>query len=129
MDKNQTKIKSFTGLVAWQEAHKFVLMIYKLSRFWPKEEQFGLIAQIRRAVVSITSNMAEGFSRYTWKDKMHFYSMALGSVTESQNQLLIARDLNYIVRLDFDKTAEQAILVNKLVNGLIKSLKQHNLNT
>ncbi|MBI3231656.1 MAG: four helix bundle protein [Candidatus Doudnabacteria bacterium] len=62
MDKAQIKIKSFTDLVAWEEGHKLVLMIYKLSKFWPKEDQFGPIDQIRRAVVSITSNTAEGFT-------------------------------------------------------------------
>ncbi|MBI3231655.1 MAG: four helix bundle protein [Candidatus Doudnabacteria bacterium] len=60
---------------------------------------------------------------------MHFYSIALGSVTESQNQLLVARDLGYIIKTDFDKTAQQTITTNKLVNGLIKSLKQNNLDT
>ncbi len=127
--KENNKIKSFTDLITWQEGHKLVLMVYKVSNLWPKEEQFGLTSQIRRAVVSITSNIAEGLSRYTWKDKMHFYSIALGSVTETQNQLLIAKDLTYLNKEDFGKIAEQTITVNKLINGLIKSLKDSNLNT
>ncbi|MFA5991615.1 MAG: four helix bundle protein [Candidatus Doudnabacteria bacterium] len=127
--KENNKIKSFTDLITWQEGHKLVLMVYKVSNLWPKEERFGLTSQIRRAVVSITSNIAEGFSRYTWKDKIHFYSIALGSVTETQNQLLIAKDLTYLNKDDFGKIAEQTITVNKLINGLIKSLKDSNLNT
>lgn len=123
------KIKSFTDLIAWQEGHKLVLTVYQSSKSWPKEELLGLVSQIRRAVVSITSNIAEGFSRYIWKDKTHFYSIALGSVTEVQNQLLVARDLKYMIKANFDETAEQTIVVNKLVNGLIKSLKQNNLDT
>ncbi|MEK7162139.1 MAG: four helix bundle protein [Patescibacteria group bacterium] len=130
MDTRETKkIKSFTDLITWQEGHKLVLKVYEVSKFWPKEEQFGLTSQIRRAVVSITSNIAEGFSRYTWKDKMHFYSIALGSVTETQNQLLVAKDLVYLNKEDFGKAAEQTITVNKLINGLIKSLRDSNLNT
>lgn len=106
MDNNSgKKIKSFTDLIAWQEGHKLVLEIYKATKIWPKEELFGLISQIRRAVVSITSNLAEGFSRSTLKDKANFYSMALGSLTEAQNQLLVARDLDYLEKALFSKIA------------------------
>lgn len=117
------KIKSFTDLKAWQEAHKLVLMIYGVTKSFPKEEMFGLTNQIRRAVVSITSNIAEGFSRNSLKEKVQFYYMAQGSVTESQNQLLIARDIGYIEKLVFYKISQQTILVHKLINGIIKSLK------
>ncbi len=129
MNENEDKIKSFTDLFAWKEGHKLVLEIYKETKNWPKEEQFGLISQIRRAVVSITSNIAEGFSRNSWKDKSQFYSVSLGSVTEVQNQLLIAKDLLYTPKDSFAVMAELTITVNKLVNGLIKSLKRNNLNT
>ena len=117
------KIKSFTDLHAWQESHKLVLMIYESTKNFPKEELFGLISQIRRAVVSITSNIAEGFSRQSYKDKMHFYYMAQGSNTEVQNQLLIARDVGYINQKDFKKIANQSVIVHKLLNGLIKKSK------
>ncbi len=117
------KIKSFTDLIAWKEAHALVLMIYKATQFFPKEEMFGLTAQIRKASVSITSNIAEGFSRQTYPDKIHFYSIALGSDTEVQSQLFIARDIGYLSAEDFKKISEQGIVVNKLINGLIKSSK------
>jgi four helix bundle protein len=118
-----TPIKSFEDLNTWKEGHKFVLLVYELTKKFPKEEMFGLVSQIRRAVVSITSNIAEGFSRQTYKDKLHFYSMALGSLTESQNQLIIARDLKYISQEEFKKIYEQSVVVSKLLNGLIKSSK------
>ena len=120
MNQEYKKIKSFTDLNAWKEAHNLVLLIYRVTKGFPKEEQFGLINQLRRAVVSITSNIAEGFSRNSYKEKSQFYSMALGSLTEVQNKLIIARDLGYITKEDFRALAEQTITINKLLNGLIK---------
>ena len=120
------KIESFTDLIAWREGHKLVLEIYKSTKAWPKEELFGLISQIRRAVVSITSNLDEGFSRSTLKDKANFYTMALGSLTETQNQLLIARDLGYLENKLFHPLAQRTVVISKLTNGLIK--KSRSLN-
>jgi len=122
-------IKSFTGLSAWKEGHKLVLMIYKATKVFPAEEKFGLTNQIRRAIVSFTSNIAEGFSRNSAKEKVQFYYMALGSLTEVQNQLIIARDLSYLSRNSFDQIAEQTIIANKLISGLIRSAKLMKLHT
>ena len=116
------KIVKFTDLVAWQEGHKLVLMVYKVTEKFPREENFGITNQLRRCVVSITSNIAEGFSRNTPRDKNQFYYIALGSVTELQNQLLISRDLKYLDK-NFEKIAAQSVTVHKLINGLIKSIK------
>jgi len=118
-----TKIKSFTDLFAWREAHKLVLLIYKITKGFPNDERFGLTSQLCRAGISISSNIAEGFSRGTMKDKIQFYRIAQGSITEVQNQLLIARDINYLEKNNFNKIADQTILVSKLTNGLIKSSK------
>ncbi|MFA5991572.1 MAG: four helix bundle protein [Candidatus Doudnabacteria bacterium] len=117
------KIKSFTDLIVWQEAHKLVLKIYEVTKSFPKEEIFGLVMQLRRAGVSITSNIAEGFSRQSYKDKVHFYSMALGSLTEVQNQILVSKDIKYLVIEEFKYLADQTVVVSKLLNGLIKSSK------
>jgi four helix bundle protein len=106
----------------WQEGHKLVLTVYSVTKKFPKDEIFGLTNQIRRAVVSITSNIAEGFNRKTAKDKSHFYTIAHGSVAEVQNQLLIARDVKYLNNTEFSQMAEQTILVHKLLTGLIKSV-------
>jgi len=123
MNQESSKIKSFTDLNAWKEAHKLVLLIYQITRNFPKEELFGLVNQIRRAAVSITSNIAEGFSRSSYKEKAQFYAVALGSLTEVQNQLLIARDLGYITKDKFIEIANMTVTVNKLLNGLIKKSK------
>lgn len=121
------KIQSFTDLYAWQEGHKLVLTIYKITNHFPKTESYALTDQMRRCVVSITSNIAEGFSRSSKKEKIQFYFMSLGSVTELQNQLLIAKDLNYIKNADFKVIIDQTISVQKLLNGLISSIKRSNL--
>jgi len=124
---NGEKIRTFTDLHTWQEAHKLVLMIYKITKEFPKEELFGLISQMRRAAVSITSNIAEGFSRQSYKEKVQFYCMAQGSNTEIQNQLLIAKDVGYISQEGFKEIAGQSTIVHKLLNGLIKKSRNiHN---
>ncbi len=123
MENNKIKIKSFTDLDAWKEGHKLVLTIYNITKSFPREEMFGLVSQIRRCAVSITSNIAEGFSRQSYKEKAQFYFIALGSVTELQNQLLIAKDVAYITEKQFQDIAKQTIVVHKIVNGLIKSSK------
>lgn len=116
-------ITSFTQLVAWQEGHKLVLEIYKVTKTFPKEELFALTNQMQRCAVSITSNLAEGFSRQSYKEKIQFYSISQGSVTELQNQLLIARDIGYLSKNDFNQIANLTVSVSKLVVGLIKSSK------
>ncbi len=123
MESPKSTIKSFTDLDAWKEGRRLVLMVYDLTKKFPKEEIFGLVIQLRRAVVSITSNIAEGFSRQSYKDKLHFYVIALGSLTEAQNQLFISKDLKYCTAEEFSKIAEQTIKASKILNGLIKSSK------
>ncbi|MBU4298422.1 four helix bundle protein [Patescibacteria group bacterium] len=123
MNQEIKKIKSFTDLRTWQEAHKLVLMVYEITKKFPREELFGLTNQMRRAAVSITSNIAEGFSRQSYKEKVQFYSISQGSNTELQNQLLVAKDVGYLELEEFDKIAKQSIEVHKLLNGLIKKSK------
>ena len=118
------KIQSFTDLNAWKEAHVLVLNIYKETKKFPDDEKFGLTNQMRRSAVSITSNIAEGFSRKGTKEKIQYCYLALGSLTELQNQLVISRDIGYISNTDFKLLAEKSIIVSKLINGLIKS-KSH----
>jgi four helix bundle protein len=119
----QEKITSFTQLVAWQKAHTLVLGVYKATEKFPPSEQFGLTNQIRRAAVSVTSNIAEGFSRQTAADKIHFYHMALGSCTEVQNQLILSRDLSYMANGKFTGLADLSVEAHKLLNGLIKAVR------
>ena len=117
------KIKTFTDLIAWREGHKLVLFIYEITKKFPSNEVYGLTSQLKRCSVSITSNIAEGFSRQYYKEKLQFYFMALGSVTELQNQVFVARDVGYISDSDFDSCSRLAINVHKIINGLIKKTR------
>ncbi len=114
-------IRSFTDLESWQQAHKLGLMIYKLSASFPASEQFGLSSQIRRAAVSVTSNIAEGFGRKSKKDREHFFTMASGSLYEVKSQALFAKDLNYSKEYDYEQLFEQMDTTHKLVHGLLRA--------
>ncbi len=117
------KIREFTDLKVWQEGHKLVLIIYKLTKEFPKEERYSLIDQLRRCVISITSNIAEGFGRHSYKEKIQFYYQSQGSLTELKNQIYIARDVGYITYEQFDQIIKQADQVHKLLQGLITKSK------
>lgn len=123
MSSEQNKIKDFTDLVAWQEAQKLLLMVYKVTKKFPKDELFSLTSQIRRAAVSVTSNIAEGFGRSSKKDKIHFYNIAHSSVDEIRSQLFAARDLGYIDEVTHTQVSQQAVKSLKIIIGLIRSIK------
>jgi len=114
--------KSFTNLETWKEAHKLVILIYKMTKGFPKEEMFGLTSQIRRAAVSVTSNIAEGYGRRHLKEKINFYYISIGSLSEIENQLLIARDIGYVSEELSKELQDQTITTRKMCYGLIKSI-------
>jgi four helix bundle protein len=119
----ESKIRDFTDLESWQKCHKLVIEIYNATTNFPDLEKFGLTSQIRRASVSITSNIAEGFGRQTYKEKVQFYYQAHGSLTETKNQLILAKDLGYVKTNEFDRILEQLIVSHKLLQGLIRKTK------
>ncbi|MCU0653481.1 MAG: four helix bundle protein [Candidatus Pacebacteria bacterium] len=116
-------IKSFTDLLAWQEGHKLVVELYKTLKKFPKEELYSLTDQMKRAAISITSNIAEGFGRQTYKEKTNFYYQAQGSLTELKNQILIAKDVDYLDQSDFDQLVCRINIVHRLLQGLIQKTK------
>lgn len=121
----KSKIKTFRDLIAWQESHKLALSVYEITGQFPSRESYSLIDQMRRCAISISSNIAEGFSRRSKKEKMQFYYMSLGSTTEFQNQLIFSKDIKYINESAYNQMDEQTIKVHKLLNGLIKSSKSY----
>jgi four helix bundle protein len=126
MDSN--KIRSFRDLIVWQESHKLVLLVYEITKVFPKDEIFGLVSQMRRAAVSISSNIAEGFARNSKLEKIQFYSTAKGSLTELENQLLISKDINYLSTERYEKADGQITSVHKLINASIKSVRDNNIS-
>lgn len=120
------KISSFFDLNTWKEAHKLVLMVYKIVNNFPNKEKYILSNQILRCSISITSNIAEGFSRRGKKEKVQFYTISLGSLTELQNQLKLSHDLDYVDIDTYDEIFSQTVVVQKLLHGLIKGVKSHN---
>ena len=117
-------INNFYDLNAWKVGHKLVLEIYKMTDSFPSSEKYGVVSQLQRASSSVTANIAEGFARYYYKDKIRFYYQARGSVAEVQNFLLLAKDLNYININKCKELGEQANSAGKLINGLIKSTEK-----
>jgi len=114
------KIQSFTDLNTWQEGRKLVVMIYTLTKSFPFEEKYALVNQIRRAAISVTSNIAEGFGRKNYKEKIQFYFLSNGSLTEVYNQLIISNDLGYIKNQKiFNNIEVQITNVQRLLQGLI----------
>ena len=123
IDDKQVKIKTFTDLFAWREGHKLVLLIYEETKRFPKEEVFGLVSQMRRAAISITSNIAEGFGRHGYKEKIQFYYLAQGSLTEIKNQIITAKDIGYTTQEKFKELMDQADVAHKFLQGLIAKSK------
>lgn len=120
---NNGKIQSFTDLNTWKEGHRLVIMVYKITKTFPKEETYSIIDQMRRASSSVTANIAEGFGRQTYKEKVQFYYMAQGSLTELKNFALIARDVDYLKDNEFNNLSRQADLTHQLLQGLIQKTK------
>jgi four helix bundle protein len=118
--EKQKDLKSFQDLTVWQESRKLFFIIYKLTKQFPKEEVFSSVSQMRRSSMSISSNIAEGFGRSSIADKLHFYIMARGSLTELQNQIILTGDVGLITAENIKIALEQAEITHKLVVGLIK---------
>lgn len=116
-------IKSFKEIIAWEKAHKLTLEVYSLTKKFPRFEEFGLANQMRRAAVSIPSNIAEGFKRRSLKDSTHFYNMAEGSLEELKYQLLLSRDLDYLEKVHYEKIEFLGDEVGKLLNSWKKAQK------
>ena len=121
MNGNEGQIKNFTDLVTWQKGHTLVITVYKLTKNFPADERYGLVSQMRRCSVSITSNIAEGFGRRTGKEKIRFYDIAIGSLFELQNQVLLSQGLGYLDESQIALIQPLALEVNRLLNGLIKT--------
>ena len=116
-------IRTFRDLIVWQKAMTLVTDVYRASSGFPQNEQYGLTSQLRRCAVSIPSNIAEGFGRDSTNDYLRFLSIANGSLYESQTQLEIARNLEFLSEQQFTQLIEQAREIERMLSSLIRSLK------
>jgi four helix bundle protein len=115
--------QSYRQLVAWQKAMQFVKEIYRITRSFPNDEMYGLTSQLRRATVSVPSNIAEGQARYSRREFYHFLTLARGSLAEIETQIEIAASLEYLTSADARLLSARAAELGRILNGLIASTK------
>jgi four helix bundle protein len=127
-DTMYDEIRHFTDLLVWQKSLAVAKDVYRLTIRFPREEIFGITSQIRRAAVSITCNIAEGFGRYHFKDKIRFYYQARGSVAEVENILILARELGYVTIPEYESLFRLLEEVYRMLNGLIRSVGEVHSN-
>lgn len=115
-----TPMQDFKKLKVWQKAHDVTLAVYRCTRGFPREERFALVDQLRRAAMSVPSNIAEGAGRLGNREFRSFLSIAAGSASEVEYQLLLARDLDYISHATHDDLVSQLHEVKRMLAGLIR---------
>jgi four helix bundle protein len=121
--KSVKKMKDYKKLIVWQKAHQNVLEVYRLTKDFPKEEQFGLTSQLRRSILSVANNIVEGCGKYTDKDFANFLQQALGSCQESEYLLMLSSELGYLKKTQFDSTSQQVGEVKAMLISLIKKIR------
>lgn len=123
-ESQQLPISHFYDLEIWKESHKLCLKIYSLTKDFPSKETYGLSDQLRRASSSVGANIAEGFGRYHYKEKIKFYYNSRGSVCEIQNFLFLAKDLQYVDKEKARDIFKRYEDLNKRINQFIKSVQK-----
>ena len=115
-------MNSHKDLKVWQKSMEFVVVIYTMTKDFPKEEQFGIVPQMRRAAISIPSNIAEGYGRVYGKETIKFLSNALGSASELETQIIISKDLGFISTDCLKQLLDQIEEIIRMLSALIKSI-------
>lgn len=113
--------KSFRDLIVWQKAHGLTLAVYSYTKRFPREELFGLTSQMRRAAVSIAANIAEGFAKFSDRDKRRFLNIAQGSLSECRYYIVLAKDLGFGENRALEELAEET---SKLLTAYSNSIKR-----
>lgn len=116
-------MNSYRELIVWQKAMSLLAAIYQETKFFPKEELYGLSSQLRRAAISLPSNIAEGYGRGSTQDYLRFLQIARGSLYEAQTQIEIAETLGYLPNAKTDALLEAALEIEKMLNRLIRKLQ------
>ena len=124
MTSDEVKTGGYKDLLVWQKGIALVKQVYQLTRSFPDEEKFGLISQMRRAAISIPSNIAEGQARHTTGEFIQFISNAEGSLAELDTQLILAVELNYCENKDAHGASAHIYELRKMLNALRRKLQQ-----
>ncbi len=122
-------MSDYKKLKVWENAHKFTIDIYKVTKEFSEDEKYGLISQIRRSVSSIPTNIVEGCGQLDNGNLIRFLGIAKGSAFETEYQLLLSKDLGYMGANEFNILTEKIKFIIRMLNNLIKSLKNFNLKT
>jgi four helix bundle protein len=117
-------IRSYRDLVAWQKAIALAKAVYIACESFPKNETYGLSSQVKRSVVSVAANLAEGHSRETTRDFLRFINIAYGSLSETETHLILANELGMISMQSLEDMLEQSAEIGRILNGLSRSLKE-----
>ena len=115
---------TYKDLVAWQKGIELVTAVYRATREFPKEEMYGLTSQLRRAAVSVPSNIAEGQARYSHHEFQHFLRTARGSLAEVETQLIIARNLGHLQEADMMELMKSTAELGRILNALIAAVEK-----
>ncbi|MEW6570586.1 MAG: four helix bundle protein [Nitrospirota bacterium] len=121
-------LKNYKELKVWQKAYQLCVELYKITKNFPNEEKYGLTSQIRRAAISVPSNIAEGYGRKTTREYIQSLYIAYGSNCELETQILLSRDLGYIKDEKIEGLQKEIGEVERMLKALIKSLENKHLN-
>lgn len=116
-------MQNYKNLKVWNSAHRFVLDLYKACQTFPREEVYGLTSQLKRAAISIPANIAEGCGKKSNADLAHFLNIALGSANETEYFMLLARDLSFIEKFQYERLITQINEVKAMLIGLITKVR------
>ena len=116
----------FEDILAWQKAHAFVLLVYRVTGHLPEVERFGLISQFRRAAVSIEANIAEGYKKLSKADKLRFFNISQGSLEECRDYIILSRDLDFLQKDEFEALCTSIEEASKLLNAYCKGVINNN---
>ena len=117
-------VRNFTDLIVWQKSHQLMLDVYKFTDLLPKEEKYNRISQLKRSSSSLPANIAEGFGRYHYQENIQFCRQARGSLEETVNHIIAARDLEQAPKAECNALLKQCEEVRILLNSYIKSIKE-----
>jgi four helix bundle protein len=129
MLRGKVMLKNYKELNVWQKAYQLCIKIYKTTKRFPKEEIYGLTSQLRRAAISVPSNIAEGYGRQTTKEYIQALYIAYGSLCEVETQILLSKDLGYVENGDYNDLQNDLGDIERMLKSLIKSLENKRLTT